>query len=233
MTTARSLLDAQHTFLAGMAAHCAARLNRRREEVVQILDVAAALGGGGLLALLARHARAVRDGDTTSLEQIAADAQELGLDVTAADTWALLADSPSRPGARARRHLAAVPTPLTRMALWTGPQDRSHVLTERERQVAELAAQRLTAKEIARRHSVSVHTVNNQLASVFRKLGISSRAELREVVEAATALSPVADPLARPARGKGHQVRAVRDERESWHEGLPQGRAARGSSHNT
>ena len=233
VTTARSLLDAQHTFLAGMAAHCAARLNRRREEVVQILDVAAALGGGGLLALLARHARAVRDGDTTSLEQIAADAQELGLDVTAADTWALLADSPSRPGARARRHLAAVPTPLTRMALWTGPQDRSHVLTERERQVAELAAQRLTAKEIARRHSVSVHTVNNQLASVFRKLGISSRAELREVVEAATALSPVADPLARPARGKGHQVRAVRDERESWHEGLPQGRAARGSSHNT
>src|SRR5690606_39439271 len=86
VTTARSLLDAQHTFLAGMAAHCAARLNRRREEVVQILDVAAALGGGGLLALLARHARAVRDGDTTSLEQIAADAQELGLDVTAADT---------------------------------------------------------------------------------------------------------------------------------------------------
>lgn len=55
------------------------------------------------------------------------------------------------------------------------PPDR---LTEAELEVARLAVEGLDNKSIAARRGTSVRTVANQLASVYRKLGVSSRAEL-------------------------------------------------------
>jgi DNA-binding CsgD family transcriptional regulator len=52
-------------------------------------------------------------------------------------------------------------------------------LTPAERTVAEMAAAGLTNKEIARRLTVSPHTVAARLHQVFPKLGIGSRAALR------------------------------------------------------
>jgi DNA-binding CsgD family transcriptional regulator len=54
------------------------------------------------------------------------------------------------------------------------------VLTERERQVARLAATRpdLGYRGIAAEIGVSINTLHNQLASVYSKLGIESRTEL-------------------------------------------------------
>jgi len=51
-------------------------------------------------------------------------------------------------------------------------------LTETERRVAELAAAGLTNREVAQRLFVAVKTVEANLARVYRKLGITSRAEL-------------------------------------------------------
>lgn len=51
-------------------------------------------------------------------------------------------------------------------------------LTPHERQVAALAREGLSNGEIARRRGTAERTVANQLASIYRKLGISSRAEL-------------------------------------------------------
>jgi class 3 adenylate cyclase/DNA-binding CsgD family transcriptional regulator len=51
-------------------------------------------------------------------------------------------------------------------------------LTPSERQVAELAAENLGEREIAQALFVSTKAVEDQLASVFRKLGVSSRSEL-------------------------------------------------------
>lgn len=51
-------------------------------------------------------------------------------------------------------------------------------LTPREREVARLAAERLTAQEIADRLFISVRTVEGHLARVYGKLGVSSKAEL-------------------------------------------------------
>lgn len=59
------------------------------------------------------------------------------------------------------------------------------VLTPREWQVARAAADRLRSREIAERLGVSTRTVDNQLYSVYRKLGVSSRDELREALDAA------------------------------------------------
>jgi DNA-binding NarL/FixJ family response regulator len=51
-------------------------------------------------------------------------------------------------------------------------------LTESERRVAELAAQGLTNRAVAARLFLSPKTVEANLARAYRKLGITSRAEL-------------------------------------------------------
>ena len=53
-----------------------------------------------------------------------------------------------------------------------------HELTETERRVAELAASGMTNREVAQAAFVSPKTVEANLARVYRKLGIRSRAEL-------------------------------------------------------
>jgi DNA-binding CsgD family transcriptional regulator len=55
-------------------------------------------------------------------------------------------------------------------------------LTAREREIAALAAQRLTSRDIAARLFVSVRTVDNHLQSVYAKLGVSSRTELSDAL---------------------------------------------------
>ena len=53
-----------------------------------------------------------------------------------------------------------------------------HELTGTERRVAELAASGLTNREVAQAAFISPKTVEANLARVYRKLGIRSRAEL-------------------------------------------------------
>jgi ATP/maltotriose-dependent transcriptional regulator MalT len=55
-------------------------------------------------------------------------------------------------------------------------------LTPREREIAMLAARGLSSREIADRLVVSVRTVDNHLQRAYRKLGISSREELAELL---------------------------------------------------
>jgi len=56
-------------------------------------------------------------------------------------------------------------------------------LTERENEIAYLAAQGLSNKEIGKRLYISENTVKTQLKSVFKKLSINSRALLKEWFE--------------------------------------------------
>lgn len=60
--------------------------------------------------------------------------------------------------------------------------DEPVALTRREREVAALAASGITSKDIAERLFVSVRTVDNHLGRVYDKLGISSRAELTDLM---------------------------------------------------
>ncbi|MGH3507770.1 MAG: LuxR C-terminal-related transcriptional regulator [Nocardioidaceae bacterium] len=53
-----------------------------------------------------------------------------------------------------------------------------HGLTPREQQVVALAVAGLASKQLARRLGISVWTVNEHLASAYRKFGVSSREEL-------------------------------------------------------
>jgi DNA-binding NarL/FixJ family response regulator len=57
-------------------------------------------------------------------------------------------------------------------------------LTARERQVARMATQGLANPEIAQALFITRKTVENHLASCYRKLGIASRADLAKTLEA-------------------------------------------------
>ncbi len=61
---------------------------------------------------------------------------------------------------------------------WIPRSAESSQLSDREREVALLAAQNLTSREIAERLFVSVRTVDNHLQQVYVKLGVKRRTEL-------------------------------------------------------
>jgi len=58
------------------------------------------------------------------------------------------------------------------------PSPGTNLLTLRETQVATLAAEGLTSKQIAVELRITEHTVSNNLFRIYNKLGISSRVEL-------------------------------------------------------
>ncbi|MDN4480900.1 LuxR C-terminal-related transcriptional regulator [Demequina muriae] len=185
---AAAMITAQHTYFAGKLAHCAIRVGGGDDEALALLAQAHAAAGGGLLAVLLEHGQAMRASDAPQLDALAEDLVELGAVVSAADTWLTLAQQQERFGASeldARRwqvKASALRATVPCMALWQQEQSATGaLLSRREYEVASLAVQRLTAKEIASINDVSPHTVTNQLNSAFRKLGVSSRTELREV----------------------------------------------------
>jgi DNA-binding CsgD family transcriptional regulator len=62
------------------------------------------------------------------------------------------------------------------------PSASGRGLTAAEREVARLAALGQSAKQIAAARGTSARTVDHQLASSFRKLGVASRSELVAVM---------------------------------------------------
>jgi DNA-binding NarL/FixJ family response regulator len=85
-------------------------------------------------------------------------------------------------GAQPWMHRAAAELRATGLA--TGPTDLTGVgsLTPQELQIAQLAAEGLTNKEIGARLFLSHRTVSTHLYQLFPKLGITSRAALRDAL---------------------------------------------------
>jgi DNA-binding CsgD family transcriptional regulator len=135
-----------------------------------------------------RHARAHLEGDAAELKTVSTAFEEGGLDLFAAEAAAHAVAVHRRAGAMSEverctdaslRLLAVVGDARTpALELLEGTLD---VLTDRERTVARLAGRGLSSKEIAAQLYISVRTVGNQLQSVYAKLGIHDRRELREV----------------------------------------------------
>jgi DNA-binding CsgD family transcriptional regulator len=86
----------------------------------------------------------------------------------------------SRDGRRLEARMRSCGLRLGRRGPRNRPTSGWESLTETERRVAELVAQRLSNPEIAQHLFLSRHTVHTHVSHVLAKLGISSRLELAQ-----------------------------------------------------
>ena len=123
------LLTAQHTYFAGMCAHYAVRTGNEVDAALRVLADAYAVAGGGLLALLMRHAEATRTFDLDELDVIAREARDLGLTATALDTSIFIlehlhAETDSVRMERQRNAVAALYREAPTVVSWAPKADR-------------------------------------------------------------------------------------------------------------
>ena len=180
----------QFTFEA-LALHDVARLGAPAG-VRQRLEELAGLLEGRLAPVLATSAVALATRDGAALDRAAAAFQDLGALLLTAEAAAAAARAHQAAGRDARANasrertsaLAAVCQGARTPGL--GPDALTSVLTPREREVAMLAANRTSSRQIAARLGLSVRTVDNYLSRTYTKLGISSRTELAALLEVQT-----------------------------------------------
>ncbi len=136
---------------------------------------------------IARHVESVAAKDGEGLLKASADYQALGDRVTAADAAAQAAVAFSQSQQRRRRLYAAaiaqglsdecggISTPALRSP--TG-----HPLTERQREIVELAVAGMSNKDIAKRLFMSVRSVEGHLYRACQRVGANSREELAAII---------------------------------------------------
>lgn len=170
-----------------------ARLGGAAEAAARLADLARR-SDGDLAPARARLAAALAAGDPEELRATARRLTDTGQELLAAEAAATAAalwrrkGEPSRATAAARE---AVPYETTgvRTPLLAG-EDPPVPLSAREQEIAEFAAAGIASKEIAETLDLSVRTVHNHLQKIYRKLGINTRRELREILHPHTAASP-------------------------------------------
>lgn len=187
----RTGMDAGQLYLGAFTCYTAVRLGRPKP-TIEHLEWAARRGEGPLLPALARHAQHLADEQPTHLAELSDELRDMGL-ITAAgsalDQAARLHDRRSDPEAARRLRLRATQM-LRNAGLGPAGPDRVPTMTSREQEIALLAAARHRSKQIAEDLDISVRTVDNHLASIYRKLDISSRDELFGALEELGLLQP-------------------------------------------
>lgn len=168
------------------ALHDLARYGGAPAATARLAELAAAFDGDAVRAH-AEQCRAIEEGDATALLAVAGRYGGMGLFLDAAESAAAAV-------ALARRdsHAALATRAERAQQEWTvrcgGTRPRTPLLgggavrsplTEREAEVAELAGKGFTDPEIAARLFLSVRTVNAHLRSIYTKLGVSGRKDLR------------------------------------------------------
>jgi len=179
--------DAGRPTEAARAFHAVARLGRP-EGIADRLSELAAVTDAPILPLCATHARGLADDDVSSLRAAGEGFEALGCWLLAAEAFTAAAvglraigqaASARAAGARAAALLARCEG--ARTPALTGVEAGAS-LTRRERDVALLAAHGIPNREIAQRLVLSVRTVESHLAQTYRKLGVSDRRELADLM---------------------------------------------------
>ena len=154
--------------------------------VADRLDQLTELVDGQLVGVMARHARAAASG--TDLDTVANLFEQLGALLLAAEVGCAVADGFKRAGNG--RQAQAWANHVVRLRAQCGPVHTpaldhgtdTLVLTPREREIAELAADGLSSRDIADRLVLSVRTVENHLQRAYTKLGVNTRDKLVQLL---------------------------------------------------
>jgi DNA-binding CsgD family transcriptional regulator/tetratricopeptide (TPR) repeat protein/type II secretory pathway predicted ATPase ExeA len=171
---------------AMMAWHDLARLGGAQPAAERLVHLAERTDGD-LLPVFADHSLALLQGDGGALDAVAARFRDLGAMLYAAEASAAAAAAHAGAGRAASSRAAAARSSAARERCEGAVTPAlAHAgtaeLTRREREIAALAATGLSSSEIAGRLFLSVRTVDNHLSHIYRKLGVTGRAELADVL---------------------------------------------------
>lgn len=154
--------------------------------VIDDLRALPPMPGAHLLDVMRAHAEALLTEDPIALGEGARRFCGFGAALLAAEAWAQLSsilEDRGEPQTGSRAALLSIACQM-RCERPNTPALRARptLVTKREADMAMAAASGRTSPEIAKSRFVSVRTVDNHLSSVYRKLGISGREELRSVL---------------------------------------------------
>lgn len=130
-----------------------------------------------MIELLTAHAEAACASAAPALVPIARRFHDIGAIAVAGDCFAAAASAVASDHPR-YRHLACEYRRQCDAPMSPILDTVEAPLTERQREIASLAASGLTSKEIGARLHLSVRTVDNHLGTVYDILAIGGRAEL-------------------------------------------------------
>ena len=163
------------------ALHTAVRFDDRSPSQ-RLAELATTLNTA-LAAAIAEHARGLADHDGDLLDAAANRFADIGAAALAADAAAQAAREHARTRRRGkelesstRAHWLASQHEIRTPAVHSAAQPLP--ITDREREIAMLAAAGLSNRQIAERLSVSVRTVEGHVYRIFAKLGIERREQL-------------------------------------------------------
>ncbi len=175
-------LDGRHTTFSALTAHTAVRLGRPETVLPMLREALAAAPEVRLIRLAVEHAEALAARDPAALLAAATALETAGFDGPAADAARQAVEIAQAQGAVSLARRARLIAARLGAARPGTDGDATTVLTPRELAVATAAAERRRNREIAEQLQLSVRTVENHLASAYRKLGVASRDELRGVL---------------------------------------------------
>jgi DNA-binding CsgD family transcriptional regulator len=161
------------------ALHDLVRLGHAEEVHDRVAELAGRVDGD-LAALIVRHTRAGATGDADGLLSVAGDFAGRALLLFAAEASAqAVARLRSGRSARAAEASAQLVGLLRQCDARTPGLTASRpTLTDRESEIARLAAAGVPSREIADRLFLSIRTVDNHLTHAYTKLGVTRRTEL-------------------------------------------------------
>jgi DNA-binding CsgD family transcriptional regulator len=160
--------------------HDVARLGRADLVAARVVELAVDVDGD-LVPVQAARVAALVTMDADALESAAARFEEMGAALDAVESFAQAATIHRRAGRHARASAAAARSHELRQlceGASTPAMDDAEpllALTKREREVALLAADGLTDREIADRLVVSIRTVETHLHNAYAKLAVDGR----------------------------------------------------------
>ncbi|WP_256105978.1 LuxR family transcriptional regulator [Streptomyces sp. ODS05-4] len=191
-------------------------------EVLDRLQEIAAVCDGDLAPARVAFVRALADGSAEAftdcgqlLEPLHADLLTAEANLHAARAWETarrprLATAASIRAQAALARCEGARTPALTM-LSGSPL---HTLTDRERQIAALAAAGVPSKEIADRLMFSVRTIHNGLQTIYKKIGVTNRRQLAQCLGSYLDVTASAGPgrsTARPPAGRDGRRPSGRD----------------------